>query len=174
MSNTVKPKEDRGDVVPKMSHMAISKKKDEVKTYADASRMGQKPKMLTNTEHGTVDLRFADFSCESHENLIYNALTQIPMWRDLPHDIMVLLTGLSAGFIQTCWDCKIERSTDSRKCSAFQCASCRSIESRLEELEVELSREVYYDNQGNMIPRTWFNYTDSDCGEDRYTVWEGW
>jgi len=98
---------------------------------------------------------------------------QVPMWKNLPHEIMVLLTDLGSGFIQICWGCKIEHHTDSGKCLTFQCASCTSIEDRLEELEEEHLRDIYYDDEGNIIPHSWY-YSDSEYSVNNYAEFGGY
>jgi len=149
-----------------VSTATISMKKDE-----EASHKTQQNEADTSVKPKTVDTAAI---LEDQQTLIYNALMQIPMWKDLPRDIKVLLTELGSGFIQTCWVCQTERSTNNGKCSTFHCTSCKGVMDLLEELEEEQHREVYYDDQGNVIPQSWFNYSDSDYCENSYAEYEPW
>jgi len=113
-----------------------------------------------------------DLSREEQQTRVCKALMQTPMWKNLPKEIMLLLSGFSAGFIQTCRGCQEERFTDSGKWSTFYCASCASIEDRLEELEHEHFREIYYDDEGHIIPHCWY-HSESDYCESS-TERAGW
>jgi len=142
------------------------------KKNANIKRWAQNMDVESSGGSNTGDSRQPDLSREEQQTRACKALMQTSMWKSLPKEIMLLLTELSAGFIQVCWGCQKERYTDTGRCPTFYCVSCASIEDRLEELEDEHLRQIYYDDEGNIIPNCWY-HSESDYCESS-TERAGW
>jgi len=142
------------------------------KTNANIKRWAQNMDVESSRGPNTCDNREPDLSREEQQIRACKALMQTPMWKSLPKEIMLLLTGLSAGFVQICWGCQKERCTDNGRCPTYHCVSCASIEDRLEELEDEHLRQIYSDDEGNSIPNCWY-HSESDYCESS-TERAGW
>jgi hypothetical protein len=103
MSNLDKlSKKEKRCEVPKMSQVTESVDTNEgeangnVITWARNMEVGRNGN-LCNTNYGSTDI-----SSEDLLTLTYNALLEIPLWKELPLEIMILVTEFGAGFIQSC------------------------------------------------------------------------
>jgi len=139
-----------------------------------ASHWSEQPEVGSNFEPKILNEKFADVNRERRKTLTLNALKEVPLFKNVPQEVIVLVTELSEGYIQTCWGCKSERSCDRGNCLTFHCDSCKRVEDLYEELEAEQAHEVYYDDGGNMMPQSWFNYSDSDYCDDSYVEFRSW